>query len=57
MSRTASLSTVKFVPFPEEQKFVDLVNDEGQVKERLDLDDSDPIFHMPFRQMITESFA
>jgi len=33
-----------------------LVNDDGHVKEKLNLDDCDPIFATPFREMITESF-
>ena len=34
-----------------------MINDDGEVKEKLTLSEVDPIFAMPFRQMITESFA
>lgn len=39
------------------QTEIDLVNDEGQVKETLNLNEIDPIFATTFEQMIQESFA
>lgn len=52
--RTASF---KFAPFPEDQTHVDLVNDDGEVKVKLSLDDVDPVSQAPFREMITEAFS
>ena len=34
-----------------------MINDDGLIKEKLNLADLDPIFATSFRQMITESFA
>ena len=38
-----------FQPFPEDQKEVELVNDDGLVLESLKLDENDPIFAESFR--------
>ena len=45
-----------FSLIPEEQKAIELVNDEGEVKEVVMLDDNEPIFQTPFRQLIEEAF-
>ena len=47
--RATSINTVKFTPFPEDQQEVELVNDDGLVKEKLHLSDVDPIFAESFR--------
>ena len=44
-------------PFPESQKEIDLVNDDGFVVDKLKIDENDPIFAETFRQMITDHFA
>ena len=55
--RTQSISSEKFEHIPSDQDFIDLINDDGLVKERLNLAEIDPIFHRSFREMITEAFG
>ena len=51
------MTSDKFEHIPSEQDEIDLVNDDGFVKERLNLSEIDPIFHRSFREMITEAFG
>ena len=51
------MTSDKFEHIPGEQDEIDLVNDDGLVKERLNLSEIDPIFHRSFREMITEAFG
>lgn len=46
-----------FEVIPHGQTHLNLVNDDGQVKERLDLADIDPIFSSSFADMIKDAFA
>ena len=55
--RSASITSEKFTHIPSDQAEIDLINDEGLVKERLSLAEIDPIFHRSFREMITEAFG
>ena len=55
--RTQSITSDKFEHIPSGQDEIDLINDDGHVKERLNLAEIDPIFHRSFREMITEAFA
>ena len=51
-----SQMTGEFQLIPEDQKAIELINDEGEIKEVIMLDDMEPIFQTPFRQLIIEAF-
>jgi hypothetical protein len=47
----------QFCPIAPTQSHIDLINDDGKAKEKLDLQELDPIFATSFDAMIKEAFA